>query len=564
MFVFNSSRRLITLCSVLFLCASCGGGGGSSVASNSALETASLDTSDRLFKPDALLRVEIEMAPADYEALRTEGRSIADLLAGCAADFEYTHFPASVSVDGKRIDDVDIRKKGFFGSLSSTRPSFKLNFETLRPGREFESLERLTLNNNNQDPGNTHQCITYDLFRRAGLPAPRCNFARVTMNGEDLGIYSNIESLDRGFMRRNFADGTGNIYEGQIDGDFGENTQHNLQQKNNFDSNDRSDLAAVVNALNADDANLPGLLEQVVDVDEFLTYWAMESITGHWDSYTGNANNFFMYKNPADGLFHFIPWGTDGALQLEGIAAFPYNGPLFRYTEIPSRLYAIPEYRQRFETRVGQLLDELWDEAAFNREIDRIRDLTGTAEADLEQVREFFALYEPRVRASLAGELVQLERTIGDVATVCMPPVETPISGTFAGGVGTMEYTDAQGEVVSVVGSASPLEISNNAPIGEGPSITIVGAGRQGLRIALISVDPDELQVGEVSFQGIRTTLFLVGPQGEAGFGLIGIIGEGSLVFEEEPVIGQPLTGSFAGTLLLFEGGSLGALGGAQ
>jgi spore coat protein H len=213
-------RNAITLLFVIIFCAGCGAGGGSDVSSSRELRTINIDTSDELFEPQRLLQVDIQMDPAEFDTLRREGRHLPDVFSGCAAGFEYSHFKATVSVDGEPLADVDIRKKGFLGSLSASRPSFKLNFDTHLPEQRLQSLKRMTLNNNRQDPSNTHQCISYQMFRDVGLPAPRCNFARVTMNGADLGIYSHVESIKEHFLRRNFADDLGNLYEAQF-GDFG-------------------------------------------------------------------------------------------------------------------------------------------------------------------------------------------------------------------------------------------------------------------------------------------------------------------------------------------------------
>ena len=53
-------------------------------------------------------------------------------------------------------------------------------------------LDRLTLNNNKQDTALVSQVLTYRVFREAGLHAPRCCLVRVIVNGEDLGVYSNV------------------------------------------------------------------------------------------------------------------------------------------------------------------------------------------------------------------------------------------------------------------------------------------------------------------------------------------------------------------------------------
>ena len=106
-----------------------------------------------------------------------------------------------------------MRKKGFFGSGISTRPSLKVRFDKFVKKRRFHGLDQLTLNNNVQDPSQIHQYMTYWFFAKAGVVAPRCNFARVSVNGEDLGIYSNVESIRKPFLKRVFAS-KGDLYEG--------------------------------------------------------------------------------------------------------------------------------------------------------------------------------------------------------------------------------------------------------------------------------------------------------------------------------------------------------------
>ena len=54
------------------------------------------------------------------------------------------------------------------------------------------------------------------IFADAGLPVPRCNFATVAVNGEDLGLYVHIESVKDAFVERNFSDASGNLYEGTL------------------------------------------------------------------------------------------------------------------------------------------------------------------------------------------------------------------------------------------------------------------------------------------------------------------------------------------------------------
>ena len=60
---------------------------------------------------------------------------------------------------------------------------------------------------------------------------------------------------------------------------------------NNHETTDRSDLIAIIEALEQPDDPLLEALSRRVDLDAFFTHWALEVITGHWDGYAGNLNN---------------------------------------------------------------------------------------------------------------------------------------------------------------------------------------------------------------------------------------------------------------------------------
>ena len=56
-------------------------------------------------------------------------------------------------------------------------------------------------------------------------------------------------------------------------------------------------------------------LGSVLDIDSFIRFWALETITAHTDGYTSNSNNSFVYLDPErENKAVFIPWGPDDAL----------------------------------------------------------------------------------------------------------------------------------------------------------------------------------------------------------------------------------------------------------
>ena len=64
---------------------------------------------------------------------------------------------------------------------------------------------------------------------------------------------------------------------------------------------------------NTSSAVLKSKLSQHVNIDSFLTFWAMEVLAGHWDGYTGSNNQYLLpcIGIPQQSSFTFIPWGLD-------------------------------------------------------------------------------------------------------------------------------------------------------------------------------------------------------------------------------------------------------------
>ena len=324
--------------------------------------------SDSYFSLDRVLDIEIEIAAEDWDTLRHQTRTFEDLLAeideyGLSRPFAdiYTWFSGTVTVDGETHSNVGVRKKGFIGSQSDTKPSLKLRFDKYVDDQSLGGvINRMTLNNSIQDPSMINTCLTYQIFAAAGSPSPRCNFATVTANGKILGLYVHVEEIKEPFLTRHFSSAEGNQYEGTVS-DFTPEYRGTLEKKGNEDADDWSDIDAVMSALR--DPSAAGLeaLAKTVDMDRFLSFWVTEVIVGHWDGYAGNRNNYRFYREP-DGAFVFIPWGVDGTFHLkddpnpfDNISNPPPS--VLALSAIPSRLYGDADWRLKYVVRLKELLD---------------------------------------------------------------------------------------------------------------------------------------------------------------------------------------------------------------
>ena len=383
-----------------------------------------VDPSDAYFAMDRVLEVSIEIAEEDWDTLRHQTRTFEDLMAEIEqynlsrpfADI-YTWFSATVTIDGETYSNVGVRKKGFLGSQSDTKPSLKLRFDKYVNNQALGGvIERMTLNNSIQDASMINTCLAYQIFAAAGLPSSRCSFATVTVNGIELGLYVHVEEIKAPMLARHFDSAEGNLYEGTIS-DFTPDYRGTFEKKTNEDADDWSDVDAVLAALqDPSDAGLKALAN-IVDLDRFLSFWATEVLVGHWDGYTGDRNNYHFYREP-DGKFVFIPWGVDDTFHLkddpnpfDDISDPPPS--VLALTAIPNRLYKNEDWLAKYAVRLKELLDAAWNEEELLASVDEMAAIVqqyalpearDAAAADTERVQKFILKRKGEILADITPE----------------------------------------------------------------------------------------------------------------------------------------------------------------
>jgi spore coat protein CotH len=268
---------------------------------------AGVDLSAELYDPARFPRFDLELPDTSVATLNQ--------VMDASDPRQNTYVSGTLKYGGETVANIGVRLKGE-GSFQKLdrKPAFKLKFDEFVDDQSFRGLRRMTLNNAFEDPSFVAERLAYDLFRAAGLPAPRCNNATLYVNGAFYGVYVNVETEDKTFLRRWFASDDGNLYEeGQQDFVPGAETAFNLET--NETANDRSDLRALIAELEA--ATEPGtFLEDLphLDTAQFLKFTAAEAAVNQWDMYAYTVfyvNNFRIYDDPRTNKFVFIPWGMD-------------------------------------------------------------------------------------------------------------------------------------------------------------------------------------------------------------------------------------------------------------
>jgi spore coat protein CotH len=263
-----------------------------------------VDLSAELYADDVVPRFDIELPAASMTALDADPD---------------TYVRGTLRYGNETVSDIGVRIKGE-ASLRTLeqKAALKIKFDEFVADQSFRGLRRMTLNNMIEDPSFLAERLAYYVYRAAKLPAPRCNSALVYLNGKAFGIYANIETEDKTFLRRWFTSDDGNLYEeGQRDFETGAETVFDLET--NETANDRSDMRNLIATIqNAKSGTLLADWDKALDTQHFLRFTAAEAAVNQWDMYSYTVfypNNFRIYHDPTSNKFVFLPWGMDMSMK---------------------------------------------------------------------------------------------------------------------------------------------------------------------------------------------------------------------------------------------------------
>jgi len=277
------------------------------------------------------------------------------------------YVPASFSVGTTRLDQVGIRLKGIstFQPIQG-RPSLAVKFDQFLPGQRMGRLSKLLLNNGGRDLYPFREGLACFLFRDAGLPAARTRHVRLSLNGRNLGVYLAVESMNKDFLRRNFGDDSGNLYEG-----FMQDINGELELDNGNDAS-RADLRALRKALAIPDPSVRRReVNSLLDVDRFMAFAVLNLFLGTEDGYLSNGNNYRVYHDPVSRRLVFIPHGLDATF----ICGRPVNPPLTNAI-VMRGLYSLPHGPELYQSNAWRLLTNTWRLATItNRIAESVREL---------------------------------------------------------------------------------------------------------------------------------------------------------------------------------------------
>lgn len=299
-----------------------------------------------LFFSGPIPEIRLQLAPDAENALRKDPR---------------TYVKAQFSSNGSKPLEIGVKIKGAAGSTRpyDDRPALTLNMDKYHRGQTYQGMDKFHLNNSVQDPTYLNEWIGSTISAAAKVPATRVTHARLRINNRDLGLFVLKEGFDSAFLKRHFADNKGSLY----DGGFLQDIDADLQRDSGPGPDDKRELKALLAACREPDPVKRKIaLEKVLDVEEMISFLAVEQMLGHWDGYARNRNNYRIYFNPVSKKAVFFPHGMD---QLwEGYPVMEAPGAI-----VAAAVNADPQWRRLYRKRVEALLP-LFEAKAMDKVID--------------------------------------------------------------------------------------------------------------------------------------------------------------------------------------------------
>jgi len=343
----------------------------------------------RVYDTSLLHRIGIVIAPEDARTIlnRTSER------VRCTFTF-----------DGVVLKDVGVRQAGGtfnrFVSIDE-KPTLSVKFDDFVEGQELHGLEKMVLKDGRQDTGFAGEHLTYEVYRRAGIAAPMTAHAHVTINGRDASIYVMREPINRDFLTRNFGRpfSNGNLYELNYQPDPMASPRDILLKDEVEQRRSRTELLGASDAvLNAPPETFVAAVSRYLDLDRYLTFYAVEAATSNYDGFSFNTNNAYLYAHPRDGRLIMIPYGADSSFWAEARITkirSPFQRP---GAALARRIQSTPELAQRFATEVARVGREpVWDKKVLLDRLAQVNRILATAPTTARAAADVkrFADYRP-------------------------------------------------------------------------------------------------------------------------------------------------------------------------
>lgn len=330
---------------------------------------------------------------------------------------------ATLTVDDVVYESVGVRFRGntsYQMTGNSRKKSFNIEIDHAVEDQRLMGYKTLNLINCWGDATFMRE-VLYSNTARRQIPSAKANFVRIEINGENWGIYANVQQLNAEFIEDWFSSNEGTRWRAQgtmgggdapgpggggppppiraaddgsggtalaegggvtsgvaaLTWQGGESTTYEAayELKNTKQDDPWATLIHTCDVLNNTSlAQLPDELDSVLDVDRALWVCAFEIIFQDDDGYVNKrGSDYGLYYEPETGRLHLMQYDGNECMSGQQWSLFYRDDD--PVVPLMCRLMAIDEYRQRYLAHARTILDSVLTEEALFAKIDAYRTL---------------------------------------------------------------------------------------------------------------------------------------------------------------------------------------------
>ncbi|MDB9910460.1 CotH kinase family protein [Flavobacteriales bacterium] len=228
----------------------------------------------------------------------------------------------SILIDGVADQSVGIKYKGNSSyNVANVKNPMNIKLDYVNNGQSIDGYNVLKLSNGFRDPSFVREVLSYEMASEY-MPSPKATYAKVTVNGTLIGLYTCVQSIDDDFTNENFyerkgpffkVDNTGIIVPG-CSGSLGileyySDTNCYQRAYEMESTDDWTELGNFLDTLNNHFTDV----ENVMDIDRTLWMMAFENLIVGLDGPINSIpHNFYLFKDN-NGRFSPLLWDMNMA-----------------------------------------------------------------------------------------------------------------------------------------------------------------------------------------------------------------------------------------------------------
>ncbi|WP_051108717.1 CotH kinase family protein [Paenibacillus daejeonensis] len=238
------------------------------------------------------------------------------------------------------------------------------------------------------DPSMIRNALSFEFFNRIGVLAPKTKHCWIEWNGQPIGVYLEIESVDRHFFRKRRVACRSIFYAVNDNANFGLSDPETGKKKSSLWEGyelmlgtraSQQRLVGFIRGLHRlSGGALRKHLTERLDIPIYLRWLAGAVLTGNYD---GFEQNYTLYEGSSRSIYRMMPWDYEGTWG-RNCYGRPCETDLVRiqgYNHLTRKLLAIPTYRKQYRQILKKLLESDFTEQALMPVVEAMHHSIATA-----------------------------------------------------------------------------------------------------------------------------------------------------------------------------------------